>query len=314
MGSRTPGPTTVGFRRDLRLFLSALVAFLVFLILLLVIMLQSFLQRANESVWNNWQLVADMSVRELSRGSAPGNDAVLPTQLLFLQSRYGVAGAVVEQHHGPTVRVGIAPAAENVESIRRPIPDGTLTLVFDGSALHTMTRTFWATALISIVAAGGAMLLLLLYLPRITSPIETMLQSAAEVGERSPTIDEQHYLVESFRSAVETMKTQERELQRLYTEQKTRADDLERVSATLTRSLSSGFLAVDPEGRIVDVNSVAREILRPGVADAALANSATSTAAWMTAWRPRTGWSNRSGGVGCRRGASTPGRCARSAN
>jgi len=44
--------------------------------------------------------------------------------------------------------------------------------------------------------------------------------------------------------------------------QKSRADDLERVTAALTRSLASGFLAVDPQGRIVEMNSAAREILR----------------------------------------------------
>ena len=41
------------------------------------------------------------------------------------------------------------------------------------------------------------------------------------------------------------MRRQEMELHRLHDLQKSRADDLERVTAALTRSLSSGFIAAD---------------------------------------------------------------------
>jgi PAS domain S-box-containing protein len=54
----------------------------------------------------------------------------------------------------------------------------------------------------------------------------------------------------------------EDELRRLHEQEKTRADDLERVTAALTRSLTSGLLAVDAAGNIVDINAAGREILR----------------------------------------------------
>jgi signal transduction histidine kinase len=44
--------------------------------------------------------------------------------------------------------------------------------------------------------------------------------------------------------------------------EKTRADELERVSAALTRSLTSGLIAIDAAGNIVDINRAGREILR----------------------------------------------------
>src|SRR5437660_9464270 len=40
-----------------------------------------------------------------------------------------------------------------------------------------------------------------------------------------------------------------------------RADDLERVTAALTRSLTSGLIDIDVSGAIVDINSAGREIL-----------------------------------------------------
>lgn len=54
----------------------------------------------------------------------------------------------------------------------------------------------------------------------------------------------------------------EEDLKRLHEQEKARADDLERVTAALTRSLTSGLLAADAHGNIVDINAAGREILR----------------------------------------------------
>src|SRR5205085_4208235 len=51
------------------------------------------------------------------------------------------------------------------------------------------------------------------------------------------------------------------ELKRLHEMEKTRADELERVSAALTRSLTSGLIAIDADGAIVDINHAGRDIL-----------------------------------------------------
>src|SRR5439155_7657921 len=104
--------------------------------------------------------------------------------------------------------------------------------------------------------------LLVFYLPRITVPIEHMLDAAGELETRDPAHDEQQYLLDTFRKSIVTLRDQEAELQRMHDVQKERADDLERVTGALTRSLSSGFLAIDPQGNIVEVNAAAREILR----------------------------------------------------
>jgi signal transduction histidine kinase len=254
--------TRVGFRRDLRLFLGILVGFLVVMILLLVVMLQVFLEHTHDVMWTGWNAVADSAVRDLAAGARadPGD---LRTQLVLLQSRYGVAGVTIERPHKLPQSAGVLPTASNVETIRKTTSAGTIVLVFDASILGAMRHTFWATAAISLLAGCSGIVLLFLYLPRITSPIEAMLDSAATIEEKSPAVDEQQYLIETFRGAIEKLKAQEAELHRLHDAEKMRADDLERVTAALTRSITSGFLSVDPRGRIVDLNGVAREILEP---------------------------------------------------
>jgi signal transduction histidine kinase len=106
-------------------------------------------------------------------------------------------------------------------------------------------------------------MLVIFYLPRITKPIESMLDAAAQLETRDPAHDEQQYLINTFRKSIVTLREQEAELQRMHDLQKERADDLERVTAALTRSLASGFMAIDPSGRVVEINSAGSEILRP---------------------------------------------------
>jgi signal transduction histidine kinase len=268
--------TGVGFRRDLKLFLGLLVGFLAILITLLVVMLQGFLQHTTEVSWSGWNAAADSAVRDLAAASQndPGN---VRAQVPLLQSRYGIAGVVIERLHKRPETIGVPANAANVELIRRNTAAGSVVFVFDASTLRAMTHTFQATALTSLLASIAGIVLLILYLPRITGPIEEMLDSAATIGEKSPAVDEQVYLIETFRGAIEKLKAQEAELLRLHHAEKMRADDLERVTAALTRSLTSGFLSLDPEGRIVDLNRVAREILKPE-SDISLAGSTLAEA------------------------------------
>jgi PAS domain S-box-containing protein len=138
---------------------------------------------------------------------------------------------------------------------------GTLTLRFDASSRRAARRTYLITASICIAAASFGIALLLFYLPRITRPIEQMLDDARALGTGVGDQEETAYLIDTFRNSIATLKSQEEELKRLHEREKTRADDLERVTAALTRNLTSGFIAVDAAGAIVDINAAGREIL-----------------------------------------------------
>lgn len=245
----------------MRLFLGALVGFLGILVVLLLLFLWSFLGHTTDAIKDGRETIAGAAASDISGGFDVNVGSL---QLAAIRVRYGVAGAMMLTRDGRRLTSGVIPENEGVATISRPTPAGTLTLVFDDSRVSTLRRTFLLTAAVSLSAVAAGALLLALYLPRITRPIEQMLDSAAEISERAPNVDEQQYLIETFRASIDTLKAQKQELQSLHDAQKVRADDLERITAALTRSLTSGFLAVDPDGNVVDLNTSAREILHVG--------------------------------------------------
>src|SRR5438132_7497664 len=116
-------------------------------------------------------------------------------------------------------------------------------------------------AAICVAAASLGTVLLLSYLPRIIRPIEEMLDQARTLGDPTAGQDETAYLIDTFRNSISTLKAQEGELKMLHDREKMRADDLERVTAALTRSLTSGLIAIDAAGGIVDSNAAGRALL-----------------------------------------------------
>ncbi|HEY4641322.1 MAG TPA: ATP-binding protein [Thermoanaerobaculia bacterium] len=261
-----PQLTRVSFRRDVRLFLASLVGFLIILLSGVLVLLQRFEQEAEQSIRSNWAHSADLARRELGALSS-AEQSELQTRLLFVLGRYDLAGATVTRLNGRPVSAGLSPRDPGLDSLVEPLPYGTFTAVFDASTIHHIRTTFVVTVSGALVAAAIATILLLLYLPRITGPVEEMLASAAELRDRSPHDDEQQYLIDTFRESIARLKEQEQELLRLHQAERTRADDLERVTDALTRSMVSGFLSVDPEGCVMDVNAVARETLGIGSDD-----------------------------------------------
>ena len=255
--------TKISFRRDVRLFLTALVGFLVLLIVLLLLLLQTSLQRTRDVIRANWSNVLQLTVDEINRSDLLRDPGSLRARMTILRARYGIGGIQIERSAAGDMAIGLAPSHPDVEVMRQSVQGAMITFIFDASGLRRLERTFRATAVISLVATALGSLLLALYLPRITRPIEHMLDAAAQIEVREPHGDEQQYLLDTFRKSIATLKAQELELQRMHDVQKSRADDLERVTAALTRSLASGFLAFDPRGRVVEMNSAAREILGP---------------------------------------------------
>lgn len=257
----SPALTKISFRRDVRLFFGALVGLLAFLIIFQLLLLQNFMSHAREATTENWSNIVRISIDDMMRSNLLANPGSAQVELSILQQRYGMAGLSV-MRGGREITSGVPATADDVERLVRTVQGWTVIFVFDASQLKTMTVTFWATTAISVLATTICAFLLAFYLPRITKPVEDMLDAAALIETREPDRDEQQYLIETFRKSITTMKAQELELVRMHAAQKSRADDLERVTAALTRSLASGFLAVDPQGRVVEMNSAAREILR----------------------------------------------------
>ena len=250
-----PSLTKVSFRRDVRMFLTVLVGFLSILIFILLLLLQQFSRNAQELIVRHWNAVADSAAAQINDARDPAD---LRVRALVLMTKYEIQQIEVA---GPVPqRFGSGEASSEMTFVR-PSPKGTLRFTFDDSAERASQKRLAATASICIAAAITGIILLGLYIPRITRPIEQLLDHAREVGEPGAQQDETTYLIETFRVSIDRLKAQEAELKRLHEAEKNRADELEMVTATLTRSLTSGFLAMDPGARVLQVNAAAREIL-----------------------------------------------------
>ena len=253
-----PALTKLGFRRDVRLFLSVFATFLAILIVVLVALLQLFAYDYEQATMQRWNAIADSGAREIA--VAPTVDDALMRARLML-ARYDIARITIQRDR-MTRDIISEKKADESETMRRPTSNGSVVFVFDATTNRSRERLFRYSAAICIAAAACGIVLLLLYLPRITRPIELLLDQARSVGDRDAGVGDEAYLIDTFRNTIETMQRQEIELHRLHDLQKSRADDLERVTAALTRSLASGFIAADAAGKIVDMNAAAREILR----------------------------------------------------
>lgn len=251
--------TTIGFRRNIKWFLGALVGFLITLILVLLLFLQIILNQAiqEKAHARRASLEAAKAVIEAT-GPNPSN-AVLDGRLVALRGALRLAGIELKRPDGTVLRSGHAPAGSH--TVSRTTSAGALVLHFEQSSIEVLQERFFRVAIIVLGSTIIAVVLLVLLMPRIVRPIDRMLEDARQLGERDEHQAEDHYLIETFRKSIATLREQEEELRRLHEFEKARADDLERITSTLTRSLSSGFIAIDPNGRIVDLNRAAIEIL-----------------------------------------------------
>lgn len=258
-------PTRIGFRRDLRFFFSVLIGFLIVIILGLDLLLITVAGRLSDDLAREHARAADAAARDIRDLPSGATPLQIEATLTSIRSRHGAVAAEIQLARGPRLRSGIRPPAGT--ELVRTTPRGYLSLWFDDAEVAALRRTTRLTAIIALGAAVLGTILLMLYLRRITRPIEELLDHARSVREPAAERDETAYLIETFRETIARLHAQEDELKQLHAAEKSRADELERITATLTRSLTSGFVSLDATGRVVDLNAAGREIL--GVGDPA---------------------------------------------
>jgi signal transduction histidine kinase len=188
------------------------------------------------------------------------NDAAVDlTALDVLRQRYRF-DAIEAHWSGRVVRSGNVPAAGSAHVETRTAGNTVVRIHFAEEALQHIARTV-RLALVAGVVAGLAAILLL--------PVYVNDAIRGRAPERGTAADEggTAYLLHTFGSSLETLKQRENELKRMHRQEKERADELARLTSTLVRSLTSGFIALDERGRIVDLNQVACDLLHlPGSA------------------------------------------------
>lgn len=253
------GLARIGFRRDVKLFLAALVGYLIVVILALLLILQNSVITTVQTAEASWSATGEFVARDL--GSLTDLDREqIQSRLAFYRGTFPLLAVALDRGDGIVIRSGFWDS-ETGYQVEIPTRNGRLLMIFDDSLVRHERWKFNVIAAIVIASTLGTTLLLVLYLPKIVRPIEEMLDHARDVEEKAGDVDEARYLVQTFKRSLDTLRDQKEELARLHAVEKSRADDLERVTSTLTRSITSGFIAVDAAGAIVEMNRVARDVL-----------------------------------------------------
>lgn len=219
--------------------------------------------------------ISDVCAATIATAAASGHGAELGT-LDTLRQRYRIE-AIEVQARGVTVRSGNPPVpGAPLHTDTRIIGAEVVHIQFAEVALQHISHTLRLAMIAGIVAGIAAILLLPIY---VNDAIRG--RTPDETGSTQESEGRTSYLLHTFGSSIETLKQRENELKRLHLQEKERADELARLTGTLVRSLTSGFIALDEAGRIVDLNQIACDVLRlPGSAavtgrtvDAALGTS-----------------------------------------
>lgn len=267
------------FRRDSRLFLA------VALLLILFLNFVTLLFFRNASQWGSIQTerrAAEMLARMMLPSADPADAlerAVIAPDVLFA-AEYDSAGhrkrAASHELQPPALLPTARPTGGRLVFEWKSDPrilvatatsrNGFFVVGLDpgaGAALRSYARS-----LTFVVPLAGAMLVVLawLYLRSLLAPYDRLLETAgsappARSGPAGESSDERDFLIARFESTISALSEKERELERLASAQKERADDLEIAATTLARNLPTGLLSVDRNGAVVELNESGREIL-----------------------------------------------------
>jgi PAS domain S-box-containing protein len=170
--------------------------------------------------------IVDVCEAELSR-IPPSHIGTISREALQLKRRYRLAD------------VTLGPAAQNdANTIVRQIGNQFLVVRFNDESGGARRLVQVGAASAAVAAIAGLYLLLSNVRGFFAAPNERGLTMTAG----------------AFESSMRSLRT-------LRDQEKERADELARVTRTLVRSLTSGFISIDPDGVIVDVNEQARELL-----------------------------------------------------
>lgn len=208
---------------------------------------------ANRSLQSARELTADAVASELER-----TDHVDLANLEDLRDRFQLS-SIGARHLGSGTRVETPPRAKHERTLVRPVAGWVYEIRFGADDVSDAAQLLRVAATAGGVTAAAAILLLGLHLFDLFTRA-----GLAKKDATTPEHGETAYIVETFGSSIRTLQGRETELRELHAREQERADELAAVSSTLVRSLTSGFIALDEQGRIVDLNDAARDLLSLG--------------------------------------------------
>lgn len=241
------------FVRGLVVFLCALVAALLLLVLSMLAM-------------NRPVAMADEALTAIAPIAQGKSQTDLQARLKLLLGENGITRIEVYRQDRLYAAVGDVPPSAEV-AIRNFAGGGRMLIYFDVSRWIGGRRTALVVAACATFGTIAGVLLLILYVPKFVRPIEEMLSHARQLGDREHGDDDARYLVHSFREAVERIQQQAHELDNLR-DVAVRSPDIRGLAGAVHRNFSSGFIAIDSGGNIVALNDIGRSMLRQPLEEA----------------------------------------------
>jgi signal transduction histidine kinase len=175
-----------------------------------------------------------------------------------LRLRTGAAHIVLRDARGAVLaEAGVSPAIGRSET--RTVDRGrTVQVEFDHRRLSRAVQT------LRVASAAGGVACLTAILMAIGYAVEGVGRSGRDKRARGETgtDPQREVLFSTFEASIRTMKGRESELRHLHDLERARANELASVTATLVRSMTSGFISINESGLLLDLNQSARELLR----------------------------------------------------
>lgn len=225
-----------------RLYSSAILGLLVISAVILLTVVPSLFVVARRADRARRAAVADVVAAEIAHERQDDVEA-LSRKTNELERRYGLAG------------VGFLEHQDNARLVieRRVVHGRTIEIRFHTDPVDQPRRLLQLATVTAVLALIGGLSLLFANMRTILRPDDAAAHPPDSAAEGT--------LFRTFETSIRSMKSRESELQRLRDQEKERADELAAVTRTLVRSLTSGFISIDPDGLIVDVNEQGRELL-----------------------------------------------------
>ena len=209
------------------------------------------------------QMEADRLARWMSRQLA-GRGTPTDDQLRRLQGA-AAAVAVIDEQGLPAVTSGDASVRAQIVTGTAPLElsrrSYTVRVDLPSAGLASRQKSLAVLTPVVLVVNIAITLLVLVYLRHLLTPLDRLMARARQAGRvPSGNDDEVAFLVSTLEEALDALgRTAEEGEQGIATDGEAELEALER---TLTRSLESGVLLCDREGRVLALNTLGAELLR----------------------------------------------------
>lgn len=242
--------------RTLRVALTALLALFVAGAVVLSAVVPNLYLISGRAKQSEYAAIADLIVE---RVAAHPDSSTFATALADVRQRFGIDAIAISVDGEPTFTAGV-PDPATIYREDRVVAGRRLEIRFTDRSVKQLARVARIVAIAATVATvcGLIGLMVALFTFFRSTPDDAI--EGAPGG--TPT-----YLIQTFETSIQALRGRETTLRELHDQQKARADTLATITQTLVRSLTSGFISIDENGLVLDMNQAACELL--GVSTAA---------------------------------------------